>query len=95
MVDTLVYAITRTNTPYLMTVLEWGPQRVKATATATGDLYTEFTHIEIHEQGEVHVELLEYPVKVYPSDQFIVTFPSSPHQKMLHLLKVSTQEKAH
>lgn len=91
MTDTLVYAISVYDKRHLMTVLEWGPDNVKASLKWCEGYSAMFTHIEVIEPERTYIQALKRQLKLEAWDELVFTFPSSPHQKMLHLLHVAAQ----
>jgi len=91
MTDTLVYAISVYDKRHLMTVLEWGPDNVKTSLKYCEGYDAMFTHIEVQEPERTYTHALNRPLSFGVGDVLFFTFPSSPHQKILHLLQVAAQ----
>ena len=91
MTDTKVYIVSTADVRYLMSVLEWGPDVVKASLKGWALRPTSFTHIEVHEQGQSTLHKLSRKLSIGEDDSLVTIFPASPHQKMLHLLQVAAQ----
>lgn len=91
MTDTLVYAISVYDKRHLMTVLEWGPDNVKASLKYCEENDAMFTHIEVIEPERTYIQAFKRHLSLEAGDALVFTFPSSPHQKMLHLLQVAAQ----
>lgn len=91
MTDTLVYAISVYDKRHLMTVLEWGPDNVKASLKYCEGYGAMFMHIEVQEPERTYTHALKRHLSLEAGDELVFTFPSSPHQKILHLLQVAAQ----